>query len=155
LRSSLALREASYPSISIRHPSRLHAGVPRQSGLDNITFHQVDISTFMYSEHYNAIVGRLVLEFAPDPAAVTRRLSGLLRSCGIMAFQKPSWKIWLAYTACLPLLMAATTILRDVFVAGDANTEMELPLFQAFTAAYLTHRASMRSWTPSDRSRPS
>ena len=44
---------------------------------------------------FDAIVGRLVLEFLPDPAAAISRLSGLLRPGGIMAFQEPSWKIWL------------------------------------------------------------
>jgi len=55
-----------------------------------------------------------------------------------MALQEPSWKIWLAYTSHLPLRMAVTTLLRDAFVAGGANTEMELPLHQGFMAANLT-----------------
>ena len=55
-----------------------------------------------------------------------------------MALQEPSWKIWLAYTSHLPLRMAVTTLLRDAFVAGGANTEMELPLYQGFMAANLT-----------------
>jgi hypothetical protein len=55
-----------------------------------------------------------------------------------MALQEPSWKIWLAYTSHLPLRMAVTTLTRDAFVAGGANTEMELPLYQGFLAAGLT-----------------
>ena len=47
-------------------------------GLDNTTFHRVDISTFTDIEPFDAIVGRLVLEFLPDPAATIRRLCGLL-----------------------------------------------------------------------------
>ena len=46
-----------------------------------------------------------------------------------MALQEPSWKAWLAYTSLLPLRMAVTTLLRDAFLAGGANTEMELPLY--------------------------
>ena len=107
-------------------------------GIDNATFHRADITTFTDSEPFDAIVGRLVLEFVPEPDAAIRRLSGLLRPGGIMAFQEPSWKIWLAYTADLPLRMAVTTILRDVFVAGGVNTEMELPLYRGFMSANLT-----------------
>jgi hypothetical protein len=55
-----------------------------------------------------------------------------------MALQEPSWKIWLNYTSHLPLRMAVTTLLRDTFKAGDANTEMELPLYHGFMAANLT-----------------
>jgi ubiquinone/menaquinone biosynthesis C-methylase UbiE len=108
------------------------------AGLDNTTFRQADISAFADVEPFDAIVGRLVLEFLPDPAATIKRLCGLLHSGGILAFQEPSWKIWLSYTSHLPLRMAVTTILRDVFVAGGANTEMELPLYQGFIAANLT-----------------
>jgi hypothetical protein len=78
----------------------------------------------------------LVLEFLPDPAATIKRLCGLLQPGGIMAFQEPSWKVWLTYTSHLPLRMA--TILKDVFMAGGVNTEMELPLYQGFMAANLT-----------------
>lgn len=108
------------------------------AGLDNATFRQADISAFTDAEPFDAIVGRLVLEFLPDPTATIKQLCRLLRCGGIMAFQEPSWKIWLSYTSHLPLRMAVTTILRDVFVAGGANTEMELPLYQGFIAANLT-----------------
>jgi ubiquinone/menaquinone biosynthesis C-methylase UbiE len=107
-------------------------------GVDNTTFHRADISTFADIEPFDAIVGRLVLEFQPDPAATISRLCGLLRPGGIIAFQEPSWKIWLAYTSHLPLRMAVTTILRDTFVAGGANTEMELPLYRGLVAGNLT-----------------
>ena len=62
----------------------------------------------------------------------------IAESGGILAFQEPSRKIWLSYTSHLPLRMAVTTILRDVFIAGGANTEMEVPLYQGFIAANLT-----------------
>jgi SAM-dependent methyltransferase len=107
-------------------------------GLDNTTFHRADVSTFTDEEPFDAIVGRLVLEFLPDPVGAICRMCDLLRPGGIMALQEPSWKIWLAYTSHLPLRMAVTTLLRDTFVAGGANTEMELPLHQGFMAANLT-----------------
>ena len=107
-------------------------------GLDNTAFHRADLLAFTDARPFDAIVGRLVLEFLPDPTAAICRLAGLLRPGGIMALQEPSWKIWLAYTSHLPLRMAVTTLLRDAFVAGGANTEMELPLHQGFMAAGLT-----------------
>ena len=107
-------------------------------GFDNTTFHQADISTITGIGEFDAIVGRLVLEFLPDPAAVICRLCGLLRPGGIMALQEPSWKVWLDHTSHLPLRLAVTTLVRDVFLAGGANTEMELPLYRGFVAANLT-----------------
>ena len=107
-------------------------------GFDNTTYHRADILTFTDDEPFDAIVGRLVLEFLPDPIAAICRLCGLLRPGGIMALQEPSWKIWLNYTAHLPLRMAVTTLLRDTFAVAGATTEMELPLYRGFLAADLT-----------------
>jgi len=107
-------------------------------GFDNTTFYQADISTFTDGEPFDAIVGRLILEFLPDTAAIISRLCGLLRPGGVMAFLEPTWKIWLAYTSHLPLRTAVTTLIRDTFLAGGVKTEMELPLYQGFMAANLT-----------------
>jgi ubiquinone/menaquinone biosynthesis C-methylase UbiE len=107
-------------------------------GLDNTEFRRTDIAAFRDEEPFDAIVGRLVLEFLPDPVAAIGRLSLLLRPGGLMALQEPSWKVWLAYTSHLPLRMAVTTLLRDTFAAGGVNTEMDLPLRRGFTAANLT-----------------
>ena len=107
-------------------------------GLKNVRFHQADLLTFEDAEPFDAIVSRLVLEFVPDTTAVIKQLSILLRPEGIMAFQEPSWRIWLAYTAHLPLRSAVTTLVHKAFVAGGVNTEMELPIYRAFLAAGLS-----------------
>lgn len=126
---SIDLDEASIEAARMR---------ARAAGFDNTTFHRADIATFEDAEPFDAIVGRLVLEFLPNPRATIGRLCGLLRPGGILALQEPSWKLWLAYSSHLPLRLAVTTFMRDAFVAGGANTEMELPLYQAFMAANLT-----------------
>ena len=107
-------------------------------GLENVKFHRADLVTFADAELFDAIIGRLVLEFAPDTTAAIKRLCALLRPGGIMAFQEPSWRMWLAYTAHLPLRSAVTTLIHKTFVAGGVNTEMELPIYRAFLAADLS-----------------
>jgi SAM-dependent methyltransferase len=108
------------------------------AGLDNAAFRRADIATFNDEEPFDAIVGRLVLEFLPDTAAIIRRLCHLLKPGGIIALQEPTWKIWLAYTSHLPLRTAVTTLIRDTFLAGGVITEMELPIYRGFVAANLT-----------------
>ena len=107
-------------------------------GLENVKFHRADLLTFADDELFDAIISRLVLEFVPDTTAALKRLRILLRPGGIMAFQEPSWRIWLAYTAHLPLRSAVLTFLHKTFVAGGVNTEMELPLYRGLVAANLT-----------------
>jgi ubiquinone/menaquinone biosynthesis C-methylase UbiE len=108
------------------------------AGLANTTFHRAEISSFADPKPFDAIAGRLVLEFLPESTAIISRLCGLLKPSGIIALQEPTWKIWLASTAHLPLRTAVTTLIRDTFLAGGVNTEMGLPLYQGFLAANLT-----------------
>ena len=56
-------------------------------GLDNTTFYRADISTFTDVDPFDAIVGRLVLQFLPDTGATIGRSGGLLSPGGIMALR--------------------------------------------------------------------
>src|SRR3984957_17271018 len=101
-------------------------------GLDNTTFYRADISTFTDVDPFDAIVGRLVLQFLPDTAATIGRLCGPLSPGGVMALQEPTWKICLAYTSHLPLRTAVTTLICDTFLAGGAPTKMENTISKNF-----------------------
>jgi trans-aconitate methyltransferase len=102
------------------------------AGVDNAIFRRADISTFTDVEPFDAIVGRLVLEFLADTAAIISRLCRLLNACGVIALQEPTWKAWPAYTSHLPLRTAVTTLIRETFLAAGVNTEMELPIYRGF-----------------------
>jgi ubiquinone/menaquinone biosynthesis C-methylase UbiE len=47
------------------------------AGLDNATFHRAEISAFADPKPFDAIVGRLVLEFLPQTTGIIGRLCGL------------------------------------------------------------------------------
>ncbi|WP_192360624.1 class I SAM-dependent methyltransferase [Mesorhizobium mediterraneum] len=47
-----------------------------------------ELDTFSPDETFDAVIGRLVLMYLPDPAATLRRLAGYLRPGGIIAFQE-------------------------------------------------------------------
>lgn len=122
------------------------------SGLENVKFQRDDLLTFIHPEPFNAIIGRLVLEFLPDTTAAVKHLCTLLRPGGIMAFQEPSWRMWLAHTSHLPLRTAVIALIHKAFVAGGVSTEMEMPLYRAFLAADLAP-ADMRIELPIGDSR--
>src|SRR5215813_215573 len=71
------------------------------AGLHNVRFAQSDISQIQSqiqeAEVFDAVVGRFILQFLPDPVAVLRRVSQLVRPGGIVAFQEVS------YAPSLPL----------------------------------------------------
>ena len=104
-------------------------------GFENTSFGRADIAEYMPSRPFDAIIGRLVLEFVPDPTAIIKRLYGMLRPGGILALQEPTWKLWLTYSAHLPLRLSVTKAVRDAFQAGGASTEMEQQLYQGFIAS--------------------
>jgi SAM-dependent methyltransferase len=106
-------------------------------GFENTSFHRADIAEYVPSSPFDAIIGRLVLQFVPDPIAIIKRLYGMLRPGGVLALQEPTWKLWLTYTAHLPLRLAVTEAARNAFQAGGASTEMEQQLYQGFIAAGL------------------
>ena len=116
-------------------------------GFENTSFNCADIAAYAPPEPFDAVIGRLVLQFLPDPIAIVKRLSGMLRPGGILALQEPTWKLWLTYTAHLPLRLSVTRAARDAFQAGDASTEMEQQLYQGFIAAGL-HAPQLRVELP-------
>jgi ubiquinone/menaquinone biosynthesis C-methylase UbiE len=57
-------------------------------GVTNVRFEKCDIADSATEQKFDAIIGRLVLLYLPDPAAELRRLSRTLRPDGIVAFQE-------------------------------------------------------------------
>lgn len=58
------------------------------AGLDRVSFRVGDAATIALDAPVDAVIGRLVLMYFPDPATVVRHLAGLLRPGGIVAFQE-------------------------------------------------------------------
>jgi trans-aconitate methyltransferase len=102
----------------------LLAAAAKAFGFENTSFNHADIAAYLPPSLFDAIVGRLVLQFVPDPIAMIKRLYGMLRPGRILALQESAWKLWLTYTAHLPLHLSVTTAARDALQAGGASTEM-------------------------------
>ena len=62
------------------------------AGLGNVEFHQTDFAQYVPTLPLDAIVGRLVLCYQPDPVPPLAALVSYLRPGGIVAFQEP-WMI--------------------------------------------------------------
>jgi ubiquinone/menaquinone biosynthesis C-methylase UbiE len=57
-------------------------------GARGVTFHAGDLRTMALDEDFDAVVGRWLLMYIPDPAAFVRMLVTKLRPNGIVAFQE-------------------------------------------------------------------
>jgi len=109
-----------------------------EAGLRNVTFTQSDVSQIPAGKPFDAAVGRFILMFLPDPLAVLRSLSQLVRPGGIVAFHELSWAPFLLLAARLPLWSAGASLVHETFRRSGANTEMGFALYRIFQEAGLS-----------------
>jgi 2-polyprenyl-3-methyl-5-hydroxy-6-metoxy-1,4-benzoquinol methylase len=105
-------------------------------GVTNVRFAQADVATLEPDQNFDAIVGRLVLLYLPDPATVLRRLARHLRPGGIVAFQEYDMS---AASQAPPseLFMKVRRWTLDAFTAGGAELDMGTKLYSTFLHAGL------------------
>jgi SAM-dependent methyltransferase len=115
-RDAIALKEA-----------RSRIGVARAT---NVSFTETDLSDLQISGRFDAIVGRFILMFLPDPAATLRSLARHLSPGGVLVFQEPSWSAFLEQAKHLPLRTDCGELLCQTFRRAGARPNMELTLFR-------------------------
>jgi SAM-dependent methyltransferase len=110
-------------------------------GLKNIHFTQVDIAALPIKQPFDAAVGRYILMFLRDPAAVLRSVAKIVRPGGIIAFHEPCWKSFLQASERLPLWRAGAALMMDTLLYTGVNTRMGADLSATFAAAGLPEPA--------------
>ena len=108
-----------------------------RAGFQNVSFRKSDVGQIPRGESFDSIVGRLILEFLPDPGAVVKSLVGLLRPGGILAIQDGWWGPLLQLSADLPIRSKCATLIYQAFQSSGANMDMERVLFRTFQGAGL------------------
>jgi SAM-dependent methyltransferase len=96
----------------------------------NIQFQEADLSDLRIEGQFDAIVGRFVLMFQPDPVATLRSLVAHLRPGGVIVFQEASWASFYALAGHLPLRSACADLLCNTLRLGGARPDMPLTLHQ-------------------------
>jgi ubiquinone/menaquinone biosynthesis C-methylase UbiE len=108
-----------------------------EAGLRNVSFAQSDVSQFASDKLFDAAVGRFILQFVPDPVAILRSLSGLVRPGGVLAFHEVSYAPFLLLSAHLPLWSAVASLIHETIQRSGAHTEIGLAQYRAFQEAGL------------------
>jgi SAM-dependent methyltransferase len=102
-----------------------------------VSFLEEDIATFLDGDLFDAIVGRFVLAYQPDPTAVARHLASQLRPGGIVAFDE----FWLPLPAPAwpehPLFQQAFSWITESLRRSGAHVDMGLRLEATFVDAGL------------------
>ncbi len=96
----------------------------------NIQFQEADLSDLRVEGLFDAIVGRFVLMFLPDPIAALRSLAAHLRPGGVIVFQEASWASFYALAGNLPLRTACADLLCNTMRRAGARPDMPLMLYR-------------------------
>ena len=108
-----------------------------EAGLHNVSFTRSDVNQIASDKLFDAAIGRFILMFLPDPVAVLRSLSQVVRPGGVLAFLENSWGPFLLLSAHLPLWSAGASLIHETFRRSGANMEMGIALYRAFQEAGL------------------
>jgi SAM-dependent methyltransferase len=99
-------------------------------------FAVAELDEFSPNESFDAVIGRFILMYLPDPAATLRRLSGHVRPGGTVVFQEMA----MAMTRCIPegpLFRECVARIIGTFERAGFETDMGAKLFTTFLDAGL------------------
>lgn len=108
-----------------------------QAGLRNVSFIECDVGRIPESKPFDSAVGRFILQFVPDPVAVLRDVSRIVRPGGVVAFQEVAWAHYLLASAGLPLWSAAASLARETLAGSGANVDIGFGLHRIYQEAGL------------------
>jgi ubiquinone/menaquinone biosynthesis C-methylase UbiE len=106
------------------------------AGLSHVAFHLSTINQLALTQQFDAIVGRLILMYLPEPAAVLGHLATHLRPGGVLAFQEhdiPSQAD--ATLPASPLWQQAMSWVTQAFPRASVESRMGMKLYNTFLEA--------------------
>ncbi len=120
------------------NPAVLVTARARAAEHANVTFHDGDINAPPVDGPFDAVVGRLVLLYQPDPAATLRALARLVRPGGIVAFHEPNFTAAaLVQSPPTPLWDQVWAWMRETMRAVGIDTEIGFHLHRHYQDAGL------------------
>lgn len=105
-------------------------------GMDHVRFEASELEAFAPDAQFDALIGRLVLAYLPDPAATLRRLSDFLRPGGTIAFQEMVLPLMRSVPEG-PLFRNCYRWMMDTFERAGFELDMGSKLLATFLAAGL------------------
>jgi Methylase involved in ubiquinone/menaquinone biosynthesis len=115
----------------------LGAARAQLEGIRHINFIQGELDQIEFDETFDALIGRFVLIYLPDPAAVLRRLTQFVRPGGIVAFQEMIISTAGTTPPDLPLWSQCGMWIRNGFMQSGVDIEMGAKLYTTYRKAGL------------------
>lgn len=109
----------------------------RDAHLSNVEFIQGDVADFSVDEPFDAAVGRYILMFVADAAAVLSHVGECVHPGSPIVFMETSWNVFFALSPEVPLWRACQSLLHRILVRSGGDPEMGLHLCGLFQSAGL------------------
>ena len=102
-----------------------------EAGFHNVRFNESNVNEIVGEKPFDAVVGRFILMYLPDPVTTLRSISQLVRPGGVIVFQEPTWVPVIAHLQALPLWFATASLI-DKTMRVSANHDMGAELYHTF-----------------------
>jgi 2-polyprenyl-3-methyl-5-hydroxy-6-metoxy-1,4-benzoquinol methylase len=106
------------------------------AGLHNLQFEESTLEALRVQGPFDALVGRLILLYLPQPAEALKQLARLVRPGGLVIFQEMDMATGRSLPA-LPLFQRVSNWVSTTFQRAGVDTEMGSRLFEIYRRAGL------------------
>ncbi len=107
------------------------------AGRSNVRYVQSEATAVDLDESFDALTGRFILMYLPEPAAILRNLARFIRPGGAVAFLEPSWAAARGLAENLPLYAACAAKIVALFKACGVDPDIGTRLNRIFAEAGL------------------
>jgi ubiquinone/menaquinone biosynthesis C-methylase UbiE len=108
----------------------------KEKSLSNVTFRESDLAVMEFDVLFDAVIGRYVLCFQPDPVALLRKIAGLMRSGGVAMFHEPDRALMHSYPPA-PTYDRACRWVSETYRRSGVDVEIGPKLYSIFQDAGL------------------
>lgn len=113
-----------------------------EAGYKNIHFQVDEFHEFTDSALFDALVGRFILLYLPDPAAILRHLSHQLRPGAAIAFMEPDFTVPSSVFPDLPQFKDGGQWMSEVLRRSGARIDMGMRLYATYRDAGFANTAT-------------
>lgn len=104
--------------------------------LRNVVFREGDPSDMEFEEPFDAVAGRYILMFQPDPVEMLRRVAAHAKPGGVVVFHEPDWDS-VGSSPPAPTWDRCCAWIRETVVRSGASDRMGVGLYATFLRAGL------------------
>jgi len=108
----------------------------QEQGISNVKFLEGDPAVLEFEQQFDAVVGRLVLMYYPDPVDAIGKLARHVRRGGLIIFQEFDMENARSFPAA-PTFDRAVSWMKQTLSATNTRIQLGLELYSVFLAARL------------------